>query len=178
MLAYSSIAHAGFLLVGVVAFNETGFEAATFYVATYVFINMAAFLLIDLLAQQRNSSLTIQEFQRIRYHSTASQCRTHCRYDCPDGTCRQRWDLPPSSWLFRHCWKRIQTSGNPWLPALFGIGLLNAVISLFYYLRIPFLLYFRPAPDGPFIRHTVLSRPQLILAAVLTVPVLVSVFQT
>jgi len=39
-----------------------------------------------------------------------------------------------------------QRSSNPWLLTLFGLGLLNALISLVYYVRIPFLLFFRPAP--------------------------------
>jgi NADH-quinone oxidoreductase subunit N len=175
MLAYSSIAHAGFLLVGVVAFNETGFEAATFYVATYVFINMAAFLLIDLLAQQRNSSLNIQNFSGLGTTQPLLSAALTAVMIALTG-------LPPTVGFtakflaFSALLEAFQTSGNPWLPALFGIGLLNAVISLFYYLRIPFLLYFRPAPEA-YLSDKSPSHPQLILAAVLTIPVLVLFFK-
>ena len=46
MLAYSSIAHAGFLLVGVISQSETGNEAMLFYALIYALMNYAAFWLI------------------------------------------------------------------------------------------------------------------------------------
>ncbi|GAB3930463.1 NADH-quinone oxidoreductase subunit N [Larkinella terrae] len=174
LLAYSSIAHAGFLLVGVMAFNETGFEAATFYITTYVFINMAAFLLIDLLAQQ-NSSLTIQNFSGLGYSQPLLSAALTAVMIALTG-------LPPTVGFtakllaFSALLEAYQTDNNPWLLALFGIGLLNAVVSLFYYLRIPFLLYFRPASDAH-LSDTRFSRPQLVLATVLTVPVLILFFK-
>ncbi|RYF77147.1 MAG: NADH-quinone oxidoreductase subunit N, partial [Cytophagaceae bacterium] len=60
LLAYSTIAQAGFLLVGVVALSDAGFQAAVFYTATYLFISLAAFFLIDALAP--NGSLRIADF--------------------------------------------------------------------------------------------------------------------
>ncbi|MFC5412556.1 NADH-quinone oxidoreductase subunit N [Larkinella bovis] len=175
MLAYSSIAHAGFLLVGVIAFNETGFEAATFYVATYVFINMAAFLLTDLLARQENKELTMQDFSGLGNQQPLLGAALTVVMIALTG-------LPPTVGFtakflaFSSLLEAHQANGNPWLLALFGIGLLNAVVSLFYYLRIPFLLYFRPAPATA-LPDKKLNRPQLILATVLTVPVLFLFFQ-
>ncbi|MFD1144965.1 NADH-quinone oxidoreductase subunit N [Larkinella insperata] len=175
LLAYSSIAHAGFLLVGIVGFNETGFEAATFYVATYVFINMAAFLLIDLLARQRDGRLTLQDFSGLGHtHAFLGVAITAVMIALTG--------LPPTVGftakllVFSSLLEAYQSNGNPWLPALFGFGLLNAVISLFYYLRIPFLLYFRPAATD-LSAHKAISRPQVVLAAVLTVPVVLLFFK-
>lgn len=175
LLAYSSIAHAGFLLVGIVSFNETGFEAATFYVATYVFINMAAFLLIDLLARQRNERLTLQDFSGLGGSQPLLSIALTAVMIALTG-------LPPTVGftakllVFSSLLEAYQANGNPWLSVLFGLGLLNAVISLFYYLRIPFLLYFRPA-SADYSGGPVLSRPQLIVATVLTVPVVLLFFK-
>ncbi|KAA9353473.1 NADH-quinone oxidoreductase subunit N [Larkinella humicola] len=175
LLAYSSIAHAGFLLVGVVAFNETGFEAATFYVATYVFINLAAFLLIDLLEQSHNGNLTIQDFSGLGTSQPLLSAALTAVMIALTG-------LPPTVGFtakflaFSALLEAYQTSANPWVLALFAIGLLNAVISLFYYLRIPFLMYFRPASTAN-LSDIHIRRPQLILATVLTVPVLVLFFK-
>lgn len=175
MLAYSSIAHAGFLLVGIVAFNETGFEAATFYVATFVFINMAAFLLIDLLSRQQNNSLIIQDFSGLGPTYPLLGAALTAVMIALTG-------LPPTVGFtakflaFSSLLEAHQASGNPWLLALFGIGLLNAVISLFYYLRIPFVLYFRPV-STPHLSDKNFNRPQLVLATVLTVPVLLFFFK-
>jgi NADH-quinone oxidoreductase subunit N len=67
-----------------------------------------------------------------------------------------------------------QLSGKPWLLALFALGLLNALISLVYYLRIPFLLFFRPMPStaGGEASAGVLPRGALWLAVGLVVPIL------
>ncbi len=180
LLAYSSIAHAGFLLVGVIAFNETGFQAATFYMATYVFISMAAFLLIDLLGGPRsethsNRRPVLQDFRGLGLTQPLFSIFVTVVMIALTG-------LPPTVGFtakllaFSSLLEAYQTSGNGWLIALFGIGLLNAVISLFYYLRIPFLLFFRPAPEsaGP---EASPSRPQLALAAILTLPIILFFFK-
>ena len=50
MLAYSSIAHAGFLLTGILALNQEGLKASLFYLASYGFTTLGAFALIALLS--------------------------------------------------------------------------------------------------------------------------------
>ncbi len=149
LLAYSTIAHAGFLLVGVVALNDAGFEAALFYIATYLPINLAAFFLIDLLSKHNGDSLTIANFAGLgTKHPLLSVSLTVVMLALVG--------LPPTVGftakllIFSALFNAYETTGNGWLLALFGIGLLNAVVSLAYYLKIPFLLFFRPAPaDTP-----------------------------
>ena len=48
LLAYSSIAHAGFLLTGILALNRSGLEASLFYLATYGFTTLGAFAIVTL----------------------------------------------------------------------------------------------------------------------------------
>ncbi|MCY7359001.1 MAG: NADH-quinone oxidoreductase subunit N, partial [Rudanella sp.] len=149
LLAYSTIAHAGFLLVGVVALNESGFEAALFYIATYLPINLAAFFLIDLLSKHNGGSLTIANFAGLgTKHPLLAVSLTVVMLALVG--------LPPTVGftakllIFSSLFNAYETTGNGWLLALFGIGLLNAVVSLAYYLKIPFLLFFRTAPaDTP-----------------------------
>ena len=145
LLAYSTVAQAGFLLVGVVAFSEAGFEAAVFYVATYLFISLAAFFLIDALAP--NGSLTIADFAGLGTSSPLLGVGLTVVMLALTG-------LPPTVGFtakllsFSALFSSYQATGNPWLGWLFGLGLANVVIALFYYLRIPFLLFFRPANAG------------------------------
>ena len=47
MLAYSSIAHAGYLLMGLVAFTNLGISAILYYVMIYVFANAGAFACVN-----------------------------------------------------------------------------------------------------------------------------------
>jgi NADH-quinone oxidoreductase subunit N len=149
MLAYSTIAHAGFLLVGVVSMTESGFEAASFYVATYLIINLSAFFLIDRLAVRNGGSLLMTDFAGLgaRYPvlATALTVAMLALVGLPP-TVGFTAKLLVFSALYETATADAGiTSG--WLLALFGIGLLNAVISLAYYLKIPFLLFFRPRPE-------------------------------
>lgn len=158
LLAYSTIAQAGFLLVGVVALNEAGFEASTFYVGTYLVINLAAFFLVDLLSHvQRDthvlsgtdsadttSPYAISNFAGLGAHYPLLSIALTVVMIALVG-------LPPTVGftakllVFSALYNAYQATGNGWLLALFGWGLLNAVISLVYYLKIPFLLFFRPS---------------------------------
>ena len=55
MLAYSSVAQAGYMLAGVVVATRLGIRATVFYLAVYVFMNMAAFAVI--VAREREAGL-------------------------------------------------------------------------------------------------------------------------
>ncbi len=144
LLAYSTIAHAGFLLVGVVALSQAGFEAVLFYAGTYLFMSLAAFFLIDLLARsQGNNELTISQFSGLGAKQPLLSVALTI-------TMLGLTGLPPTVGFtakllsFSALFDAYQQSGKPWLLALFALGLLNALISLVYYLKIPFLLFFRP----------------------------------
>lgn len=147
LLAYSSIAQAGFLLVGVVALNEAGFEGATFYAGTYLVINLAAFFLIDLLAKHNGGSLTMTSFAGLGPAYPLLSIALTVVMVALVG-------LPPTVGfmakflVFSALYTAYETTGEGWLLALFGWGLLNAVVSLAYYLKIPFLLFFRPPQES------------------------------
>ena len=145
MLAYSTIAQAGFLLVGVVALSDAGFQAAIFYMATYLFISLAAFFLIDALAPA--GSLRIADFAG---RMSASPLLTICLVVVALALTGFPLTVGFTAKVlsFSALFSAYQSTGNPWLIWLFGIGLANVVISLFYYIKIPFLLIFRPLPDN------------------------------
>ncbi|WP_332369653.1 NADH-quinone oxidoreductase subunit N [Spirosoma telluris] len=144
LLAYSTIAHAGFLLVGVVAMSQAGFEAVLFYMGTYLFISLAAFFLVDLLARSNGRDLTIRNFAGLGPKQPLLAVALTVVMLALTG-------LPPTVGFtakilsFSALYDAYQQNGNPWLLALFALGLLNALISLVYYLKIPFLLFFRPS---------------------------------
>ncbi|AQG82514.1 NADH-quinone oxidoreductase subunit N [Spirosoma montaniterrae] len=154
LLAYSTIAHAGFLLVGVVALNEAGFEAVLFYAGTYLFLSLAAFFLIDLLARTNpanaaDDGILIRNFAGLGPKQPLLSVALTV-------TMLGLTGLPPTVGFtakllsFSALYDAWQQQGNPWLLALFALGILNALISLVYYLKIPFLLFFRPLqPEQP-----------------------------
>lgn len=62
MLAYSSVAHAGYLLVALVAFNEAAASGLLFYVAIYTFMNLGAFAIVILMARQGEDRLHLEDY--------------------------------------------------------------------------------------------------------------------
>jgi len=175
LLAYSTVAHAGFLLVGVVALSNAGFEAVLFYVGTYLFMSLAAFFLVDLLARSTgissNEPLTIRNFAGLGSKQPLLSIALTVVMLGLTG-------LPPTVGFtakllsFSALYEAYQQTGDNWLLALFALGLLNALISLVYYLKIPFLLFFRPmATQTDVSEPVILPRALVWLAVSLTVPV-------
>jgi len=139
LLAYSGIAQAGFMLVGLVAFNQAGFESTTYYLVVYVLMNLTAFLLVDLVGNgQVDLNALVGKGTSLPLLST---CFTIVMLGLVG--------LPPTAGftakllVFSALWESFQFTNDNWLLALLVVGLLNAVISLFYYLKIPFYLFFR-----------------------------------
>ena len=66
MLAYSSIAHAGYVLVAVTAHSDIGSAAAMFYLAAYAFTNFGAFAVVTLVARKGEKYAQDRRFRRPR----------------------------------------------------------------------------------------------------------------
>ncbi|MCK7519038.1 MAG: NADH-quinone oxidoreductase subunit N [Ignavibacteriales bacterium] len=67
MLAYSSISHAGYALVGMVAANEIGYSGVLFYMLAYTFMNIGAFAVLILVGKQGEENLTLDGFAGLGY---------------------------------------------------------------------------------------------------------------
>jgi NADH-quinone oxidoreductase subunit N len=140
LLAYSSIAQAGYLLVGIAAYSRFGFESAVFYTAAYLIINMAAFFMIDLLAPHSQTSL--KDFEGLgRKAVWVSGALTVIMIALAG--------LPPTMGftskllIFSSLWESYQQQNESWMLWLLIGGVLNAAIALAYYLRLPYLLFFK-----------------------------------
>lgn len=143
LLAYSGIAQAGFALVGVVAFNQAGFESATFYIVIYVLTNLTAFLLVDLVSSGRPTLLSL----------SGKGAQLPVLAVCFVVVMIALVGLPPTAGftskllVFSALWEANASAPSSLLIALLVVGLLNAVVSLFYYFKIPFYLFFKTHND-------------------------------
>ncbi len=159
MLAYSSIAHAGYLLVGFVAGSKLGQSAILFYLLSYAFTNLGAFGVIALLARKGGEYTELEDFAGMGFKYPLMGLAMALFMFSMGG-------IPPASGFMGkfYLFSSAMKSGFVWL-AVFGV--INSVISLYYYLRVVVVMYFKEAGQD-----IVMSKPSpalvvgLMLAAV------------
>jgi NADH-quinone oxidoreductase subunit N len=166
LLAYSSIAQAGFMLIGLVAMGALGIKSLLFYMATYLFMSMLAFLLIDICFDDKAQAADMAGFGR--RHPFWAVLFTLAMVALAG--------LPPTVGFtakflaFSSLWDSYVKSQQTLFVVLFAFGLFNMVVSLFYYLKIPYIMFFKESPDSePFINPTL---GQKVLSITLAIPIL------
>lgn len=139
MMGYSSIGHAGYLLMGLVAFHSSGKEALLFYLLSYVFSTGCAFLVIVAVSRsiQKNE---ISEFAGLSKRSPILAASMLIALMSLAG-------VPPLAGFFAKfylLWATIQ-SGYMWLAV---VAVLNVITSLFFYLKVIKVMYVDEPADA------------------------------
>ena len=134
MLAYSSIAHAGYLLVGLVAANTAGKAAILFYLVAYAVTNLGAFGVLAALSTPDRPHDEVRDFAGL-WQRTARPGRA--ADDLPALARR----VPADGRLRRQVvhLQRRRAAGT--LISLAILGVLTSVVSVFFYLRIVVMMY-------------------------------------
>ncbi len=137
MLAYSSISHAGYILIGLAAGTSTGVAGVVFYLAVYTFMNLAAFGIIALVEGENDTNLDINSYAGLGTKSPVLAALLAIIMFSLAG-------LPPLAGFFAKYYVFIAAikSGLTWLAIL---GIISSVISVYFYLRIVVLMYFKEA---------------------------------
>ena len=138
MLAYSTIGHVGFILLGILAGTSTGYQAAMFYTLTYVITAMAAFGLILLLARKGFESDRLDDFKGLNERSPWFAAMMLVVMFGMAG-------VPPFVGFFAKLYvlKAVVDAGLTWLAV---VAMVSSIISAYYYLRVVKLMYFDRAP--------------------------------
>lgn len=140
LMAYSSIAQSGFLLIGMAAFLPQGIHFMLFYASVYLLMNYLVFLYLDFFENRGIS--TISGFQ-----GAGKAYFFPCLFLLIGLI--SLTGLPPTGGftakllIFSSLWQSYELTGNTILLWLLIFGLLNTVVSLFYYLRIPYFAFLR-----------------------------------
>jgi NADH-quinone oxidoreductase subunit N len=133
MLAYSSIAHAGYILVAITAQSEEGIAAAMFYLAAYVLMNIGAFAVVAHVSGKGEKYLKIQDLAGLgtRLPMTAAAFSIFLL---------SLIGVPLTGGFFGkfYIFKAALESKLIWLAVL---GLLNSAVAAYYYLRILVVMY-------------------------------------
>jgi NADH-quinone oxidoreductase subunit N len=133
MLAYSSIAHGGYLLVGLVAANNVGKAAILFYLLAYSVTNLAAFGVIALLGSRDRDNDELRDYAGLWHTRPAlAALMTVCLLSLGG--------LPPTAGFIGkwYIFSAAVSSGYYWLAI---IGVLTSVVSVFFYLRVVVMMY-------------------------------------
>lgn len=159
MMAYSSIGHTGFLLMTVIATNGQSREILLFYITAYTIMNLAAFAFIDLLEQKTGST------------ELSSYSGLGARYPILFTSFAlvgiSLVGLPPTAGfvgkllVFTSTFELYQSTQDTAILLLLIVGALTAVISLFYYFKIPLYAFLRGAESN--VKGEILSFSKLML---------------
>lgn len=174
MMAYSSIAQAGFLLVGLLAYSESGNIAVLFYATIYLVMNFGAFLLIQLFEKQTGTA-NIKSLSGLGLRIPLLGIIAVVVMIALTG-------LPPTAgfsaklFIFSSLWESWQNGGHQILLWVFIVGLLNTVVALFFYLKIPYYLFFKSSEHAN--EKIFISKTDLFWGTIFTLPLLVLFFKT
>lgn len=133
MLAYSSIAHAGYVLVAVAAHSAIGSAAAMFYLAAYAFTNFGAFAVVTYVARKGEKYVKIEDFAGLAQRQPAMAAMLTIFLLSLIG-------VPLTGGFFGkfYIFKAALDANLVWLSVL---GLLNSAVAAYYYLRILVVMY-------------------------------------
>lgn len=133
MLAYSSIAHAGYLLTGVVANNERGYQGALYYLLAYTFMNLGAFAVLAAVQRRDENDVTNEQVQGLASRQPGLALLMAVFMFGLTG-------IPPLAGFFGklYVFSGAVDAGLTWLAI---IGVLNSAIAAYYYLRVTVAMF-------------------------------------
>lgn len=137
LMAYSSIAHAGYMIMAMVVFNAQGFHAILFYLVIYMIMNLGAFWVIINMTNKLGSD-EISAFKGLGYRAPYSAIALAIFLFSLTG-------LPPLAGFIGKVYLFAAVIKGEWY-LLAVLGVLNSVISLYYYANIVRTMFLESAP--------------------------------
>jgi len=145
MLAYSSIAHAGYMLIGIIAANDMGVASLLFYLLVYTCMNLGAFAVAILVGRKGDKCLLIKDYAGLSLKHPVLALLMGVFMISLAG-------IPPTAGFVAKFYIFGAAVKAGFIPLVI-IAVLNSLLSLFYYLRVIVTMYgHKPEKDyGPII---------------------------
>jgi NADH-quinone oxidoreductase subunit N len=146
MLAYSSIAHAGYLLLGVTAGGRDGFESVSLYLIAYALMNLGAFAVVSAVSRAHADPVAGEHLQAFRGLGRRAPLLALAMAVLLISLV----GLPPTAGFVGklYVFAAVLWKGGFWYVLLAIVGVVNAVISLAYYARVLKAMYLEPSAEG------------------------------
>ncbi len=161
LLAYSSIAQAGYMLLGLVVLSNDGFAAVMVYFVVYLFMNLGSFYVVMLISNKIKSE-HIDSYRGLGKRTPLLSVALAIFLISLTG-------LPPTAGFIGK-WMIFLSLINAKMVLIAVIGVINSVISLYYYVRVIRNMFLRD--ENEFSGTITFSLPQQILLLSLLVPTL------
>jgi NADH-quinone oxidoreductase subunit N len=160
LLAYSSIAHVGYLLMGLLVLTPAGLQAVLFYLLVYALMNLGAFLFVVAINNHLRSE-DISDYAGLGFRAPWAAAMMIVFLFSLTG-------LPPTAGFIGkfYLFAEVIHQEYYWLAI---VAVLNSVVSLFYYMKIAKAMYFTAAPEGTEGKLR-LAPVHLVVLAVLALP--------
>jgi NADH-quinone oxidoreductase subunit N len=173
LLAYSTIAHAGYMMMPLATLTREGLDASLFYLIAYLFMNLGAFAIVAFI-RNKTGTEDLSGYGGMIYRAPLLTAAMSIFLLSLVG-------LPPlmgymaKFQIFAVLWNSYQQFNNVGLLVLLVVGLLNTVVSLFYYVRVLKVMILDPAPEGAAGKPFSVPVGQSLFALALTLVVLVGI---
>jgi NADH-quinone oxidoreductase subunit N len=166
LLAYSSIAHAGFVLTGIVGAGQSGISAALYYLGAYALTILGAFGVVMLVSARGEQRTSLQAYAGLGHRSPALAGLLALFLVSLTG-------IPPTAgFVAKVSVFRAATEAGAWPLVL--IGVLASVVAAFFYLRV-IVLMFMQEPEGDAETDETLM-PRLVVAVPAVLVIVLGVF--
>jgi len=141
MLAYSSIAHAGYILIGFVAANETGLTAVLFYAVAYALMNLGAFTVVALVGGAGDQAVELEHFRGLGFRQPL--------LSVPLTLCLVSLAGIPATAGFIGKFFLLGAAVREEYFSLVIIAVLASLISVYYYLRVVVYMFMQEPEESP-----------------------------
>jgi len=161
MLAYSSIAHAGYMMVAFTAHSQEGTTAVLFYLAAYAFMNAGAFLVVTHIAGQGERYVEVDDYAGLGFRAPLLAA-------CLTVFLLSLIGIPLTGGFFGkfYIFRAALHSDLVWLTVL---GVLNSAAAAYYYLRVIVAMYMNaPTREVPCERPNPAVRLALLVSVAAT----------
>jgi len=159
MLAYSGIAHVGYMMIAMLTIREDSVAAVAVYTITYALMNIGAFGVVSLLIKNENDPHTLDDIAGLGFrHKFYGFALALCMFSLSG--------LPPTAGFISkfYIFKTAIESGHTTVAL---IGILTSIVSVYYYLRVVYYLYMKEPAEG----YEVSSAGGVFAAGALTIAV-------
>lgn len=166
MLGYSSIAHAGYILIAVAAaaYTPDGISAALFYMFAYTFTNLGAFAVAVAVERKENEGVMLDDYKGLaKRHPWIAICMAFFMLSLTG--------IPPTAGFAAkfYVFGTAIEAGLLWLTI---IGVITSVVSAYYYLRVVFLMYMYEGEGEMALKPALLAAVAITALATLLVGIL------